>query len=139
VSSRSNARKRALNLLYEADIKGLSVLDIWEERKQEDDLPPNEYSYQLIAGIAENQVDIDKAISDVSADWRLDRMSAVDRAILRIGAYEILYVQSVDTPVAISESLLLAQELSGEESPTFINGVLGGLASRPNPATNSPI
>jgi transcription antitermination protein NusB len=134
MSARHKARKRALDLLYEAEIKGLPISEVWQQRVEAHDLPSHEYTEQLVLGISVNQVELDLKISEVSTGWRLERMSPVDRSILRIGAFEILYQSQVDAAVAINESILLAQEISSDEAPAFINGVLGAIARLPGAA-----
>lgn len=139
MSARHKARKRALDLLYEAEIKGLPLSEIWQQRTEDEDLPANPYTEQLVLGIAVNLADIDSKISQVSTGWRLDRMSPVDRSILRIAVYEILHRPEVDVPVAINESVLLAKEISSDEAPSFINGVLGAISRLPEAAVRPAV
>jgi N utilization substance protein B len=139
MSARHKARKRALDVLYEAEIKSLPISEIWQQRQLDENLPSNPYTEQLVLGIAVNLSQIDEAISGVSTGWRLDRMSPVDRSILRIAVFEILHRPEVDVAVAINESVLLAKEISGEDSPSFINGVLGAVARLPEAINRSAV
>jgi N utilization substance protein B len=133
VSARSKARKQSLDLLYEGDIRGqapaelLAVRDVTEEGP--DARPIREYTKELISGIAENRRKIDELISTYAQGWDMDRLPAVDRNILRIGIYEILWCKDLDDAVAIDEALNLAKELSTDDSATYIHGVLGRIAS----------
>ncbi len=139
MSARHKARKRALDLLYESEIKSLPLTEVWQQRVDADDQPANAYTEQLVLGIALNLDAIDAKISQVSTGWRLDRMSPVDRSILRIATYEILFRPEVDLAVAINESVLLAKEISGEDAPAFINGVLGAVARLPEAIARSAV
>jgi len=133
VSARSKARKAALDLLYEADIRGTSAVetlnlrDIVEEGP--DARPIREYTRELINGIGDNFRKIDELITTYAQGWDMDRLPAVDRNILRIGIYEILWSQTTPDGVAIDEALTLAKELSTDESAGFIHGVLGRISS----------
>lgn len=132
MSARSKARKRALDVLYEADLRGLdaqSVLSTAVERRESGaEAPLNEYVTVLVEGVTSNRERIDELISTYSMGWTLDRMPAVDRSLLRIGAYEVLWRDDVPDAVAIAEIVALAQDLSTDESPTFINGLLARLS-----------
>lgn len=139
MSARHKARKRALDLLYEAEIKGLPVSEVWQQRTDDEDLPTNPYTEQLVLGISINLPEIDSKISQVSTGWRLDRMSPVDRSILRIAVYEILHLPEIDVAIAINESVLLAKEISSEDAPGFINGVLGAISRLPEAAARSAV
>lgn len=139
MSARHKARKRALDLLYEAEIKSLPLTEVWQQRIESDDPPANAYTEQLVLGISLNLGAIDAKINEVSTAWRIDRMSPVDRSILRIATYEIFYRPEVDIAVAINESVLLAKEISSEEAPAFINGVLGAIARLPEAIARSAV
>jgi len=139
MSARHKARKRALDLLYEAEIKSLPLTEVWQQRIESDDPPANAYTEQLVLGISLNLGAIDAKINEVSTAWRIDRMSPVDRSILRIATYEIFYRPEVDIAVAINESVLLAKEISSEEAPAFINGVLGAIARLPEASSRSAV
>jgi N utilization substance protein B len=133
VSARSQARKQCLDLLYEGDIRSLAPADLLALREVEDDgpdaRPVREYTKELILGIAEHRRKIDELISTYAQGWDMDRLPAVDRNILRLGIYEILWRKDLDDAVAINEALNLAKELSTDDSATYIHGVLGRIAS----------
>ena len=131
MSARSKARKAALDLLYEADIRSRSALETLTLREGAvDELPPiREYTRELIVGIDVHSRKIDELITTYAQGWDMDRLPAVDRNILRLGIYEILWVESVPDAVAIDEALLLARELSSDESSSYIHGVLGRISS----------
>jgi N utilization substance protein B len=132
MSARSKARKRALDVLYEADIRSIPALDVLAatqaRRTDEGQAALNDYVAQLVDGVIAHQTYIDELLGSYSMGWALDRMPAVDRAILRIGAFEVLWRDDVPDAVAISEAVTLAQELSTDESSSFVNGLLGRLA-----------
>lgn len=125
--ARSKARKRALDLLFEAEVRGVPVLDLLAERTAAADPPVPDYAAVLVRGAHEHAARIDELLAAYSQGWALARMPAVDRNILRIGAYELLWRDEVPDPVAISEAVALAAELSTDESPGFVNGLLGRL------------
>jgi N utilization substance protein B len=131
VAARTKARKRALDILFEADQRGENILDVLNTRLVESgrETPLPEYSAEIVRGVAEHWLEINTLIQDAAApDWTLQRMPAVDRAILRVGAWEVLASREVATAVAIDEAVELARDLSTDESPAFINGVLGTIA-----------
>jgi transcription antitermination protein NusB len=129
MSARSKARKRALDVLYEADIRGIEATEVFaatvERRTDEGQASLNAYVAEIVAGVTEHREYIDELLGSYSMGWSLDRMPAVDRAILRIGTYELLWRDDVPDGVAIAEAVALAQELSTEESSSFVNGLLG--------------
>jgi N utilization substance protein B len=132
--ARSKARKRALDLLYEAEIRREPVLRLLDERLAEGHQtapgsppPVSGYTADLIRGVQANRSRIDELLSEYAEGWTLDRMPAVDRNILRIGAYELLLRDDVPDGVAISEAVLLAKDLSTDGSPAFVNGLLARL------------
>ena len=131
MSARSKARKRALDVLFEADARGVPALDVLtqtQERRHEDGhAAMNPYVDVLVRGVAAHQDQIDELLSSYSMGWAVDRMPAVDRSILRLGAYEVLWGTDAPEAVAISEAVALAGELSTDESPAFVNGLLGRL------------
>ena len=129
MAARTKARKRALDLLFEAEQRQVNTLALLKDRLAAPvtEAALNEYTVTLIEGIVEHWTDINEAITTYAHGWSLDRMPAVDRAILRLGAYEVLYSQDVPEPVAISEAVALAKDLSTDDSPKFVNGVLGRL------------
>ena len=132
MAARSKARKRALDVLYEADLRGTSakeVLDGQIDRRAADNEPElNAYVTTLVNGVCENQEQIDEILSTYSMGWTLDRMPAVDRAVLRIGAYEIIWANDIPDAVAISEAVALVTDLSTDESSSFVNGLLGRIS-----------
>jgi transcription antitermination protein NusB len=127
MAARSKARKRALDVLFECEVRGLPLGETLDERVLAGDPPVNEYTVRLIRGIGEHRARIDELVSTYSQGWSLERMPTVDRNVLRIGVFEILYVDEVPDAVAISEAMNLARDLSTDESPTFVNGVLGSV------------
>jgi N utilization substance protein B len=133
VSARSKARKQALDLLYESDIRGNDTLQILESRDVQDEGPDarpiREFTRELIMGTVENRRKIEELIMTYAQGWDMDRLPAVDRNILRLGIFEILWSTNVPVSVAIDEALNLARELSSDESSKYIHGVLGRIAS----------
>jgi transcription antitermination protein NusB len=124
VGARSKARKRAVDVLYEAAQRDSSAVDTLRERLAQSDPPVPEYAVQLVEGVVANRVRIDELLSTYAEEWTLDRMPPVDLAILRIGAYELLWCDDVPDAVAVSEAVELAASLSTDESPAFVNGLL---------------
>lgn len=128
MSARSKARKRAVDVLFEADQRpGTGVLDLLAERIRQPGtqtaLP--EYAVEIVEGVMAHRERIDEILSTYSRGWVLERMPAVDRAILRVGVWELLFNDDVPDAVAIDEAIELARLLSTDESPTFVNGLLG--------------
>jgi N utilization substance protein B len=126
--ARSKARKRALDILFEAELRGLPVLDLLSERITMGSPPVPAYAADLVRGVTEHSARIDELLSQYAKGWTLDRMPAVDRNVLRIGVYELLWAPDVPDGVAISEAVLLARDLSTDDSPAFINGLLARIA-----------
>jgi len=133
VSARSKARKQSLDLLYESDIRGKSSLDLLALRDVTDEGPDarpiRDYTKVLVTGVDRHKRKIDELISTYAQGWDMDRLPAVDRSILRLGIYELLWQEDVPDGVAIDEALALAKELSTDESSGYIHGVLGRIAS----------
>jgi transcription antitermination protein NusB len=129
VSARTKARKRALDLLFEAEQRGVDPADLLRERLAAPvtEAPLSEFTADLVMGVVEHRGQLDELIATYAQGWTLKRMPAVDRAILRLGAYEVLYSADVPEPVAISEWVGLATELSTDDSPRFVNGLLARL------------
>ncbi len=127
MGARSKARKRALDVLYEADQRGLDPLHTLKERLVQSDPPVPEYAVTLVEGVVTNRVRIDELLETYAQEWTLDRFPAVDLAVLRIGVYELLWCADVPDAVAVSEAVALAASLSTDESPAFVNGLLGRL------------
>lgn len=135
MSARTKARKRAVDMLFAADVRGVSVSEIVAaEALRAASEPDREsswlYARDIVDGVVENLDDIDGAISSNARGWTLERMPAVDRAILRCAAWEILYNPDIPAGVATSEAVALAGELSTDESSGFVNGLLSTIANR---------
>lgn len=124
MSARSKARKRALDFLYEAEIKKAKAVDLFLSRGASE-LSQEPYVQVLLSGVDEHLVKIDELITTYAQDWDMDRMPAVDRNILRIAIFEVLWVAEVDLKIACDEAVELAKSLSTDESSNYINGVLG--------------
>jgi N utilization substance protein B len=133
VSARSKARKQSLDILFEADIRGTLPLDILASRDVTEDGPDarpiREYTREIITGVAEHRRKIDELIATYAQGWDMDRLPTVDRNIMRLALYEILWSPGLDDAIAIDEALSLAKELSTDESAVYIHGVLGRIAS----------
>ena len=128
MSARSKARKRALDTIFEADLKGISIPST--STNDETDVEVTNYSLDLVKGIKENQIQIDELITNSLKNWTFDRIPRVDRNILRIAVYELLYQKDVPTNVVISEAVSLAESLSTAESSAFVNGTLGTISKK---------
>ncbi len=130
MSARTKARKRAVDLLFEAEQRGLNARDLLAERlaKPVTEAPLNQYTADLVEGVVAHWTDINELLATYSQGWTVERMPSVDRAILRLGAYEVLYAEDVPEGVAIAEAVELAKTLSTDESPKFVNGLLARLA-----------
>lgn len=126
MAARTKARKRALDVLFEADQRGLDPLTVLARRIAEPgtQAPVPQYSVDLVEGVVEHLERIDEVLATHSHGWTVARMPAVDRSLLRVGAWEILYNDEVPDAVAVSEAVALAEELSTDESPSFVNGLL---------------
>ena len=133
MSARSKARKQTLDLLYEADIRSLSATDLLALRDVVEDGPDarplREFTKSLVIGVTENKRKIDELIATYAQGWDMDRLPAVDRNILRLGIFEIVWSADLDDGIAIDEALTLAKELSTDESAAYIHGVLGRISS----------
>lgn len=136
MAARTKARKRALDLVFECEARNILLNDLLDERIVANDPPVNEFTVVLIRGLAENINRIDDLLENYSEGWSLDRMPAVDRNVLRLAVFEILYVDDVPDAVAVSEALNLVRDLSTDESPTFVNGLLGNIV-RNKPALSA--
>jgi N utilization substance protein B len=139
LSSRTKARKRAVDALYAAELRDGMATELLEatkdqvsDRQNQDEI--FDFAMELVTGVLTNQLEIDEILTNVAQNWTLDRMPALDRAILRLGIYEISFAPNTPAEVAISEAVELATELSTEDSPAFVNGVLATVA-----ATRKPI
>jgi N utilization substance protein B len=127
VSARGKARNRALDVLFEAEQRSASAFDVLRSRREQTDQIVNPYTLEIVEGVVSHQVAIDEFLETYSQGWTLERMPSVDRIILRIGTWELLYNDDVPDGVAVSEAVALAKTLSTDESPSFINGLLGRL------------
>ncbi len=131
MAARSKARKRALEVLYEAEVRGDPPADVIsrrvEQARGQQPLAEQAFMVRLVEGVGERRERIDELIATYSVGWTLDRMPIVDRNVLRLGAYELLWSDEVPDGVAISEAVALATELSTDESPRFVNGLLSRL------------
>lgn len=129
--ARRKARKRALDVLYEADLRDRNIARTLEEYVERLENPRPEhlpYAVSLVEGVAGHLDRIDELIASYAEGWTIDRMPVIDRNLARIAVYELLYVDDVDDPVAITEAVELAKELSTDDSPRFLNGILGRIA-----------
>ena len=133
VSARSKARKQALDILFESDIRGADALAILTQRDVEEDGPDarpiREFAKLIINGVVEHKRKIDELITIYAQGWDMDRLPAVDRNILRLAIFEILWSEEVADGIAIDEALILARDLSTEDSTSFIHGLLGKISS----------
>lgn len=136
MGARTKARKRALDILFESELRRAPVLETLAARVAAGEPPVGEYTVELVEGVTNRHEEIDELITRFSQGWTLQRMPAVDRNILRIGAYEVLFRDDVPDEVAVSEAVGLARELSTDESAPFVNGLLAALArSKPTLST----
>ena len=124
MAARTKARKRALDVLFEADARSVATLDVLAERAAAADPALNPYTSVIVEGVVAHRERIDELLSTYAEGWSLERMPAVDRAVLRIGVWELLWSDEVPDAVAISEAVGLARDLSTDASPTFVNGLL---------------
>ena len=130
MSARSKARKRALDLLFEAEQRGVNAETLLSQRM----VTPatqhnlNQYTIEIVRGVVAKWAQIDELLATYSQGWTVERMPAVDRAILRIGAWEVVFSDEIPDAVAISEAVALAKSLSTDDSPTFVNGLLARLS-----------
>ncbi len=130
MAARSKARKRALDLLFEADQRGANASNLLAERlaRPGDGPPVSEYAVELVEGVVAHWGEITDLLTTYSHGWTVDRMPGVDRAILRLGVWEIVWNDAVPDNVAISEAVELATTLSTDDSPSFVNGLLARVA-----------
>ena len=132
MSARSKARKRALDLLFASEVRGRSAIDALDEEigdasSEPGGRPVADYTSVLVRGVSEHQPRIDELLATYAQGWTLDRMPSVDRNVLRLGVFEVLYVDDVPDAVAVSVALQLVRDLSTDDSPGFVNGVLGNI------------
>jgi N utilization substance protein B len=127
VSARSKARKRALDVLFESDARDVDPTELLAERIAEATPPVNDHTARLVRGVQDHRTRIDELLASYSEGWTLERMPAVDRNALRIGVFEVLYADDVPDAVAVTEAINLVRDLSTDESPAFVNGILGAI------------
>ena len=137
MAARSKARKRAVDVLYESELRDVAALTTLAERIALAEPPVNDYTVELVEGITAHRDRIDAILTEYADGWTVERMPDVDRAVLRLGVYEVLWCVDVPDAVAIDEAVELAKTLSTDDSPKFVNGVLGRV-SRNRPDT-SPV
>jgi len=135
MAARSKARRRALDILFEAELRGADPVEILSERERAAEPPLNPYSGELVRGVQANREHIDEIIAGHAEGWTIARMPVVDRAALRLGVYELLWGADVPDAVAIDEAVELVKALSTDESPRFVNGVLGRVLRERPPHT----
>lgn len=124
MGTRREARERALELSYEAELRDLPVAEVLEALPA----PPDEYATTLVLGVSEHRDEIDALLTKFSQRWAIDRMPAVDRAVLRLGCYELGWQPELSDAVVVNEAVELAKEYSTDDSPRFVNGMLARIA-----------
>jgi transcription antitermination protein NusB len=129
MAARSKARKRAVDVLYAADLRGRSRGEQLAEEIAAGQPPVNDYTVRLVEGVSEHAARIDELIDTHATGWSLERLPDVDRAILRMAVFELLWADDVPDAVVIDEAVELAKSLSTDDSPSFVNGVLGAIAA----------
>ena len=127
MAARSKARKRAVDVLYEADLRSSDPLGLLRERIADANPPVPDHTVRLVEGVAEHAARIDELIDTHASNWSIDRLPDVDRAILRMAVFELLWVDDVPDAVVIDEAVELAKALSTDDSPAYVNGVLGAI------------
>ncbi len=126
---RTRGRRQALSILYQREITGEDADGIFESRSfSTEEGEPSQFCRELVSGVETHQGPIDVALGEISEHWLVSRMPLVDRSILRLAAYEILYVADIPASVSINEAVEMAKVYGGEDSSKFVNGVLGKLA-----------
>ena len=126
-SARGKARRRAVDVLFESEQRSVSAFDALRDRREKTDQVINPYTVDIVEGVVAMQAQIDEFLTTYSQGWPLERMPSVDRIILRVGSWELLYNDDIHDGVAVSEAVELAKTLSTDESPSFVNGLLGRL------------
>ena len=127
MGARTKARKRALDILFASELRRENPVEALDRAIAEGEGPTNEYTSTLVRGVVEHQARIDDLLATYAVGWPLERMPAVDRNVLRIGVWELLRAEDVPDAVAVTEAMALVRELSTDESPAFVNGVLGNI------------
>ena len=129
MAARSKARKRAVDVLYAADLRGRSRLEQLADEVAAGNPPVPEHTVRLVEGVAAHAAEIDRLIDEHAANWSLERLPDVDRAIMRMAVFELLWADDVPDAVVIDEAVELAKSLSTDDSPAYVNGVLGGIVA----------
>jgi N utilization substance protein B len=127
LAARTKARKRAIDLLFEAEQRSEDAREVMERRRMHSDSQVSPYAEELVLGVTMRRGELDEYLETYSQGWTLERMPAVDRNVLRVGAWELLFNDDVPDGVAVAEAVSLAKELAGDDSPRFVNGLLGRL------------
>lgn len=127
MAARSKARKRALDVLFSAELRGESPVEALDRVTADGPAPTNDYTGVLVRGVAEHQSRIDELLTRYSQGWTLERMPTVDRNVLRLGVFELVFAEDIPDQVAVSEATELVRELSTDDSPTFVSGVLSAI------------
>ena len=127
MAARTKSRKRALDILYASEMRGQDAVTALDAAIADGEGPTNPHTETLVRGVTEHGARIDELLATYSQGWSLDRMPAVDRNALRIGVYELLYADDVPPAVAVTEAVALVRDLSTDDSPAFVNGVLGAI------------
>jgi N utilization substance protein B len=127
VSARGKARRRAVEILFEAEQRSEDAREVMERRRMHSDSLVSPYAEELVLGVTMRRGELDEYLETYSQGWTLERMPAVDRNVLRVGAWELLFNDDVPDGVAVAEAVNLAKELAGDDSPGFVNGLLGRL------------
>jgi N utilization substance protein B len=138
MAARTKARKRAVDVLYEADIRSGDRLTLLRERLADETPPVPDHTVRLVEGVAEHAARIDELIDTHASNWSIDRLPDVDRAILRMAVFELLWVDDVPDAVVIDEAVELAKALSTDDSPAYVNGVLGAILTAEVPTPGLP-
>ena len=127
MSVRGKARRRAVEILFEAEQRSEDAREVMERRRMHSDSQVSPYAEELVLGVTMRRGELDEYLETYSQGWTLERMPAVDRNVLRVGAWELLFNDDVPDGVAVAEAVSLAKELAGDDSPRFVNGLLGRL------------
>jgi transcription antitermination protein NusB len=127
VARRRDARRLAVSILYQADLADRAAVEVLAEHRSLGTRVPG-FAEELVAGVEEKSEELDRLIGEHAEGWTVPRMAAVDRAVLRLACYEMLFREDVPTPVAIDEAVATAKDLSTEASGRFVNGILGRIA-----------
>jgi N utilization substance protein B len=135
VAARSKARKRAVDVLYAAELRGRERSDQLTDEVEGGGPPVHEYTVRLVEGVTAHAADIDRLIDTHAHGWALERLPDVDRAILRMAVFELLWVDDVPDAVVIDEAVTLAKQLSTDDSPAYVNGVLGAILAAEVPTS----